>query len=98
MYDRAFTFLGVRSRDEVSRSRETCRSSFREVFRVAAQSGDSPVSYVGGEANRACPSLLSALWTPLPTPGKELLVHSNPGGPQASPGGEKVSVTASHAV
>lgn len=40
------------------------------------------MSDVGGEANRVCPSISSALGTPLPTPGKELLVHSNLGGPQ----------------
>lgn len=40
------------------------------------------MSDVGGEANRVCPSISSALGTPLPTPGKELLVHSNLGGSQ----------------
>ena len=64
---------------EDSHSCETCRSSFREIFGVVAQSGDSPGSYVGGEANCACRSISSALWTPLPMPGKELLVHSNLG-------------------
>lgn len=47
-----------------------------------AQSGGDPVSYVGGDANRACPAISSALGTPLPMPGKELLVPSHLGGPQ----------------